>query len=106
MILSQLKQAGFVQSQRGSKGGYTLVRSPDDLTVGEVMRFMQGPIGPVECVISGSKEKCSLYGDCAFLPMWERVKQAVAGVYDSTTFQDLVDEDSKKASKHVPQYTI
>lgn len=106
VILSQLKQAGFVVSQRGSKGGYLLARSPNALTVGEVMRFIQGPVGPVECVAGGSKDRCPLYGDCAFLPMWERVRQAISDVYDNTTFQDLVNQEKQKAGRHVLCYSI
>jgi Rrf2 family protein len=106
VILSQLKQAGFVASQRGNKGGYILVCSPTELTVGEVMRFMQGPVGPVDCVAGGSKDKCPLYGDCAFFPMWERVRKATSDVYDNTTFQDLVEQEKRNAGEHVLRYAI
>ena len=106
VILSQLKQAGFVTSQRGNKGGYLLLRLPDDLTVGEVIRFMQGPMGPVECVAGGSKDRCPLYGDCAFLPMWEKARKAISDVYDNTTFQDLVEQEDQRAGKRAPCYSI
>lgn len=106
VILSQLKQAGFVKSQRGSKGGYTLSRSPGELTVGEVIRFMQGPVGPVDCVVTGSKSKCRLYGSCAFLPMWEKVQSVVSEVYDGTTFQHLVDQEKQQREKQVINYYI
>lgn len=106
VILSQLKQAGFVTSQRGNKGGYILVRSPAELTVGEVMQFMQGPVGPVDCVVGGSKDKCPLYGDCAFLPMWEKVREAISEVYDNTTFQDLVNQEKQKAGRRALHYSI
>lgn len=105
-ILNQLKQAGFVTSQRGNRGGYTLARSPRELTVGEVIRFIQGPVGPVDCVIDGSKDKCPLYGDCAFLHMWERVRKAMLEVYNNTTFQDLVDYERQKSGEYVPRYSI
>lgn len=95
-ILSQLKQAGFVSSQRGNRGGYILARPPEKLTVGDVMRFMQGPVGPVECLIDGSKGKCSFYGKCVFLPMWEKVQKAISDVYDNTTFQDLVYQERQR----------
>ncbi len=48
IILNQLKQAGFIRSKRGSEGGYILTRSPDQLSVGDVLSFMEGPIGPIE----------------------------------------------------------
>ena len=106
VILSQLKQAGFVKSQRGNKGGYSLIRSPGELTVGEVIRFMQGSVGPVECLASGSKDKCPFYGDCVFLPMWEKARDAILGVYDNTTFQNLVDHERQKAGKFALCYAI
>lgn len=106
VILSQLKQAGFATSQRGNKGGYLLVCSPGELTVGQVIRFIQGPVGPVECVAGTSRSKCSLYGDCAFLPMWEKVQKAVSDIYDNTTFQDLVDREKQKSKKRVICYSI
>ncbi len=106
VILSQLKQARFVVSQRGNKGGYILNTSPEELTIGEVMRFMQGPVGPVDCVVAGSKDTCSLYGDCAFLPMWEKVRVAVSDVYDNTTFQDLVNQEKQKSKKQALCYSI
>ena len=106
VILSQLKQAGFVSSQRGSRGGYALVRSPDKLSVGEVMQFMQGPVGPVDCIEAGSKDKCPLYGGCAFLPMWKKVGEAISDVYDNTTFQNLVEQEKQKVEASAPCYSI
>jgi len=106
VILTQLKQAGFVASQRGSEGGYILIRSPAELSVGEVMRFVQGPIGPVDCMLESAKDKCPLYGNCVFLPMWERARVAMSGVYDTTTFQDLVDNAERQSEKSDPLYSI
>ena len=106
VILSQLKQGGFVASQRGKQGGYQLVRSPEKLTVGEVISFMEGPIGPVGCVAGDSAEDCPLYRQCVFLPMWEKVRKASSDVYDGTTFQDLVDQERQRAEEYVPGYVI
>jgi Rrf2 family protein len=108
VILSQLKQAGFVASQRGNVGGYYLVRAPQDLTVGDVIRFVQGPIAPVDCVpaVSGGKERCALHGDCVFVTLWDRVQKAMSGVYDTTTFQDLVEQEKERKREYIPSYTI
>jgi len=106
VILSQLKQGGFVASHRGSEGGYQLLRSSEDLTVGEVMRFIQGALGPVECVSKDSPRNCPLYGNCAFLPMWERALQAMSDVYDNTTFRDLLDQGLQPAGEYKPCYCI
>ena len=50
VILNQLKGGGFVQSRRGAEGGYRLARPAEHLTVGEIMRYIDGPIAPVDCV--------------------------------------------------------
>lgn len=106
VILSELKHGGFVESRRGNEGGYMLVREPQELTVGDVMQFVEGPISPVDCTSSGSKDKCPLYGDCVFLPLWERVRKAISDVCDKTTFQDLLDQEREKARKFVSSYSI
>ena len=106
VILGQLKQGGFVGSQRGSEGGYALLRSPEALTIGEVIRFVQGPVGPVSCLTGKPRKSCQLQGDCVFMPMWRRVQDAMSQVYDGTTFQDLADEERKKSDQYVPTYTI
>jgi len=106
VILNQLKQGGFVMSQRGSKGGYVLVRSPAELAVGDILRFIEGPLGPVVCAMGSSRTECPLYGGCVFLPMWERVRSAVSGVYDQTTFQNLVEMEARRAEEVVPSYAI
>ena len=107
VILSQLKQAGFVDSQRGNEGGYFLTRKPAELSVGDIIRAVHGSIAPVNCV-SGDKgdNKCPLYGDCVFLPMWKDAQQAVLDVYDNTTFDMLVERDLQKEGQYVPGYTI
>ena len=106
-VLSQLKQARFVDSQRGKEGGYFLVRSPENISVGDVIRYVHGSLGPVMCVLAEPEDKkCPLYGDCVFLPMWQEVQAAVSQVYDKTTFHDLVEQDREKQGEYVPCYSI
>ena len=104
VILAQLKQAGFVDSQRGVEGGYFLLRPPGDLAVGEVIQFIEGPIGPVECI--ARETKCPLYGGCVFQPMWEKARKAVSDIYGGTTFEDLVGNEIRMRSHYVPSYSI
>jgi len=103
LILGELKHAGFVESRRGIQGGYMLAVSPASLSVGDVIRLVDGPIAPVKCV-GGRETDCPLYGNCAFLSLWERATTAVEDVYDSTNFQDLLDAD--RAAKKVVDYCI
>jgi Rrf2 family protein len=106
VILGELKQAGFLESRRGAEGGYRLIRAPESLTVEEVIRFIEGPIGPVHCVKDESDERCPLRGSCAFMSMWREVQQAMTGIYRTTTFQRLVDEDARRHDEFVLTYSI
>ncbi len=90
-ILNSLKGAGFVDSQRGKDGGYFLLRQADSITIGEVIRFVQGPLGPVECT-TGIDADCDFHNDCVFRPLWDKAREALEAVYDGTTFQDLVNQ--------------
>lgn len=106
VILSQLKQSGFVGSRRGADGGYSLLRDPGGLTVGEVIRFVEGPVGPVGCVNGDAAKQCPLHGSCVFLPMWERAQKAVSDVYDSTSFQDFIEDERRMGAEYKPSYVI
>lgn len=106
VILGQLKGAGFVQSRRGAEGGYRLSRAPDSLTVGEVMRFVDGPIAPVDCVSQSRPKECEFHGDCHFFGFWGRVRQAMSDVVDKTTFADLIKETQERRKGYVGDWII
>ena len=106
VILSQLKRGGFVGSRRGSHGGYHLISAPAEVTVGQIIRFVEGPIGLVACVTDNGNNGCPLNGDCVFLPMWEKASKAMSDVYDGTTFEDLVEQERERAKGYVPSYAI
>ena len=106
VILGQLKGAGFVQSRRGAEGGYRLARAADSLTVGEVMRFVDGPIAPVDCVSQSRPKECEFHGDCSFFGFWGRVRSAISGVVDHTTFADLVAESRERRRGYVGDWVI
>ena len=106
VILNQLRHAGFVESRRGSEGGYMLARAAADLTVGEVIRYMQGPIS-----MSADDERAAdnseyFYGDYAFEQLWEAVNRAISQVCDNTTFAELIECEKAKKTAAVPNYSI
>ncbi|MFW6133346.1 MAG: RrF2 family transcriptional regulator, partial [Planctomycetota bacterium] len=106
LILAQLKQPGWVASHRGIRGGYALTVPPEELTLGEVIRFMEGPLAPVRCVAARGEDNCPLRGQCAFADVWQRAEQAVADVYDSTSFKDLLDAESPAPAGSQADYCI
>ncbi|MFO7686446.1 MAG: Rrf2 family transcriptional regulator [Desulfobacterales bacterium] len=89
VILNQLKHGGVVESKRGFQGGYALIRPPDELTVGDILRQIESPES-LHCVSCISRDDCALKGDCAFLPMWTKAQKAMVAVFDTTTIQDLI----------------
>jgi Rrf2 family protein len=93
VILSQLKGSGLVESKRGFYGGYFLTRSPECISVGDVLRYMDKPLSSDYCAACVSKTNCPFSGKCAFAPMWKQVNDAIAKIYDQTTIQDLLNTD-------------
>ena len=95
VILNQLKRSGIVESKRGYYGGYSLVRPPEDISVGDVFRFMQGAADSLHCMACETRSDCPFHGKCAFIPLWNRVQKAIFDVYDGTTLQDLLDNENQ-----------
>src|SRR3954471_8647392 len=106
VILSQLKGGGFVQSRRGAEGGYRLARAADGLAVGKIMRYVGGPIAPVDCVSQSRPHECEFQGECHFFGFWGRVRQAISNVVDRTTFADLLRENAERRRAFVNDWTI
>ncbi len=95
LILAGLKQNGFVDSRRGAEGGYLLARSPDAITVGEVLRA-------VENVKAVSRTQ----NDDPFAQIWQKVDSAVSDVLDQTTFAELARTWREKRTQYVPNWEI
>jgi len=111
VILNHLKGSGLIDAKRGFYGGYYLTRSPDQITVADIMSFMQGPVKPVQCAVCGAMAKCPYGHRCAFMAMWDRVNRAILQVYTETTIQDLLDNDrqlqgKKRSSRKRPLKTL
>lgn len=96
IILNELKRGGFIRAIRGKYGGCILIRSPGSLSVGEVIRFIEGPFAPVGCVDEEKTADCPLKTTCVFAPLWEKARIALSQIYDGTTFQDLIDREARE----------
>ncbi len=101
LILAQLKQGGFLGSRRGADGGYFLAQPSAEITVGAVLRHIEGPLSP------GRKmQRNNLPEDSPFPEFWEQVEQALSGVIDETTFADLVKRWREKNSRRAANWEI
>jgi Rrf2 family transcriptional regulator, cysteine metabolism repressor len=96
VILGQLKKSGFVKSKRGYQGGYVLVPQPDQLTVGDLMRYLHHDVAIQVCMAPIPESKCPFQKGCAFFPMWKKVREAMFNVFDQTTIQDLLNAEGRK----------
>ena len=105
-ILSQLKGGGFVNSRRGAEGGYLLARGAETITIGMIIRFIDGPVAPVDCVSQSRPKQCEYPGQCPFFGFWGKVRQAIADIVDQTTFADLVKENHELNINYVADWTI
>ena len=87
-LMSMLRSAGFVRSVRGSKGGYTLGRPADQITLSEIFRCLEGAVTTAECV--DEESYCARSADCAARDVWVRVEKAIQDVLGSIRLSDLV----------------
>ena len=96
LILAGLKQAGFVESRRGAEGGYLLARPAESLTIGEVLRFVEGP----------QPGRVRRKSEGPFTDLWQRVDQAVSSIVDKTTFAELVRNWHDRQNRYVLNWEI
>lgn len=87
-VLLELKNGGYLESRRGKVGGYLLAKSPGQITLGEVVRFIDGPIEPIACVEKGYTGCTDLY-KCVFRSIWSEVGRAASEIVDNITFEKL-----------------
>ena len=98
LILASLKQGGFVESRRGADGGYLLARPAEQLMVGEVVRFVEGP--------QQARLRPRRREESPFSAMWRQVDQAVSSVIDKTSFAELQRTWVEQQNKFVPNWEI
>jgi len=98
-ILLELRQAGFVESRRGKAGGFCLARPSEIIRVGEIVRFYNGTMAPVDCR-HGGERPCPLKGGCVFESLWDEARLALERVYDSISLAELVARERRLAAAH------
>lgn len=106
-IFMKLKRIGVVESLRGPQGGWRLGRAAEDITTGEVIRALEGPLAPVPCILEGPERKpCALYDGCVTRTIWKRIMTDIDKTADSITLSDLVKQCQFKHVKINPDFSI
>ena len=91
-IVKNLVQNGFLEGLRGKGGGYRLVRSPEEYTVGSILRLMEGSLAPVAC-LEQRAQPCNREDSCRTLPMWRKLYDLLNDFFDGITLADLIDSE-------------
>lgn len=92
-LFGKLKRAGYVKTTRGVQGGYSLAKEPKDITVGMILRALEGEITASNCV---SKETCSREAVCATRTIWEKIESSINNVIDNISLFDMIEDKIEK----------
>ena len=93
-LMATLKSGGLIRGIRGSKGGYVLAKAPSQIKLSDIFNVLEGPVKTVECV--DNENYCAKTSECVARQVWSEVEEAINGVLQSITLQDLVDRTKKE----------
>ncbi len=93
-LFSTLRKEGILHSVRGAQGGYMLSKKPSEITVGQILRALEGNMAPYDCVVDDDFV-CSREDKCVTKPVWRKIKNSIDEVIDSITLQDMIEENNK-----------
>ena len=107
-ILLNLRNAGILVSKRGVGGGYSLSRAPENISLGEIIRSVEGTLAPVDCVSIGDHFNCPDESSCGIYSIMLEVRDAVSGILDNTSLKDVAKRtlDLIDQKNRVLNYTI
>lgn len=101
-LMAALKKADFVKSIRGAQGGYILNKNPNNISVGDLLRVLEGSINVVDCESNRKNESCTTEScsKCVTKTVWEKINDSIAEAADSITLAELV-SDYKNINKEM-----
>lgn len=103
-LVRLLKTSGLVKSLRGAHGGYALTKSPTQIRLSEIIRVLEGSVAPLECI--DDLTLCDRASRCAARDIWKKIKEAMENILESTTLQDLVEQQTGKQQFQETMYYI
>lgn len=98
-LMSLLKKAGLIQSIRGAGGGYVLAKNPADISVGDVLRALEGSLEPVECSGYSENEECAASGGCVTKYVWKRINESINQTVNEIKLDTLVEESKQLGAR-------
>lgn len=103
-LIAKLKKAGIVNSIRGAQGGYILAKKPQEISVGDILRALEGDLNPVDCSeIEGSSSTCEGANSCVTKYVWMRISDSINNTVDTMLLSELLDEGRRITSENMPE---
>lgn len=100
-LIAKLKKAGIVTSVRGAQGGYLLAKKPEEISVGDILRALEGDLNPVNCSeVKGNKESCQGSDLCVTKYVWMRISDSINNAVDEIKLSELINESKKIRAEH------
>lgn len=91
-LMALLKKNNLVVSIRGAQGGYALSKPPEEITIGEILRALEGSLAPTDCSCKGNPVHCALDGKCVTKTVWEKIRDSIDRVVDGITLDQLMND--------------
>lgn len=101
-IVPLLNQSDFLHTNRGFQGGYRLAKTPDQYTLGDILRVTEGGLSPVAC-LEQTASQCERSAQCPTLPVWRGLEQVINEYLDSITLQDILNQQKER---YINDYSI
>lgn len=107
-LIGPLRKTGLVKSVRGAHGGYLLARDPGEISVGDVLRVLEGPVAPADCAVDDPEAYayCPDGEACTVRGVWLRIRDAVNEVIDGVTLADLREQELARSAQRRYTYHI
>ena len=103
-LIVPLRTSGLVKSVRGSKGGYALAKSPSQIRLRDLVEALEGPVNLVDCL--RNPEECLRAPSCVSREIWGQISEAITGIFQSITLEDMVKRKREKEGVNPPMYQI
>ncbi len=94
-LIALLRKAGYVKSRRGAQGGYKLAKDPKDISVGQILRVLEGSLAPTSCSCEESMNQCTNHDRCITQEVWIKIRDGINDVVDSIMLETLVNDYEK-----------
>ncbi len=97
-LLNKLRKAGLIKSQRGPGGGYVLIKKPNEISIGVILKTLEGPVALTICLDPASERReCSLVKKCVARLLWQSLGKKIEEFLESITLEDLLKEEARLA---------